>query len=74
MDVMFRLFCIPKEAMMQKLILSIAAVAALAVIVPSVSPAHAEDTVVIKKHHRHFMPVERHHRTVIIKKEHHDND
>jgi hypothetical protein len=71
---MFRLFCIPKEAMMQKLILSIAAVAALAVIVPSVSPAHAEDTVVIKKHHRHFMPVERHHRTVIIKKEHHDND
>jgi hypothetical protein len=33
-----------------------------------VAPAHAEETVVIKKH-RHFMPpVERHHRTVIIKK------
>ena len=59
---------------MQKLILSIAALAALAVIVPSVSPANAEATVVIKKHHRHFMPVEHHHRTVVIKKEHHDND
>jgi hypothetical protein len=55
--------------MMQKLILSIAALAALAVIVPSVSSAKAE-TIVIKKHHRHFMPVERHHegKTVIIKK------
>ncbi|HZR59395.1 MAG TPA: hypothetical protein VFA80_00360 [Xanthobacteraceae bacterium] len=60
--------------MMQKLILSIAALAALAVIVPNVSPAKAEETVVIKKHHRHFMPVERHHRTVIIKRERHDND
>lgn len=59
---------------MQKLILSIAALAAVAVIVPSVAPAKAEETVVIKKHHRHFMPVERHHRTVIIKKEHRDRD
>ena len=57
---------------MQKLILSIAALAAVAVVVPSVAPAHAEDTVVIKKH-RHFMPMERHHRTVIIKKEHRDH-
>jgi hypothetical protein len=57
--------------MMQKLFLSIAALAALAVIVPSVSPAKAEETVVIKKHHhRHFMPLVRHHegKTVIIKK------
>lgn len=53
---------------MQKLILSIAALAAVAVIVPSVAPAHAEDTVIIKKHHRHFLPVERHHRTVVIKR------
>ena len=59
---------------MQKLILAIAALAAVGVIVPSVAPAHAEDTVVIKKH-RHFMPMERHHRTVIIKKHReHDND
>ena len=53
---------------MQKLILSIAALAAVAVYVPSVVPAQAEETVVIKKHHRHFLPVERHHRTVIIKR------
>jgi hypothetical protein len=59
---------------MQKLILSIAALALVGVAVPSVSPAHAEDTVVIKKHHRHFLPVEHHHRTVIIKKEHRDHD
>jgi Ni/Co efflux regulator RcnB len=60
--------------MMQKLVLSIAALAAVAVFVPSVAPAQAEETVVIKKHHRHFMPVEHHHRTVIIKKEHRDHD
>jgi hypothetical protein len=58
---------------MQKLILSIAALAAVAVIVPYAAPAHAEDTVVIKKHHRHFMPVEHHHRTVVIKR-HVDRD
>lgn len=54
---------------MQKLILSLAALAAVGVLVPSVAPARAE-TVVIKKHHRHFMPVEHHHegKTVIIKK------
>jgi hypothetical protein len=60
--------------MMQKLILSIAALAAVAVIVPSIAPAQAEETVVIKKHHRHFMPVERHHRTVIIKHREVDRD
>jgi hypothetical protein len=62
---------------MQKLILSVAALAAVGVIVPCVAPAQAEETVVIKKHHhRHFMPVERHHegRTVIIKKHGVDRD
>ena len=60
---------------MQKLILSIAALVAVGVIVPCVAPAHAEDTVVIKKReHRHFLPVERHHRTVIIKKHMEDRD
>jgi hypothetical protein len=56
--------------MMQKLVLSLAALAAVGVIVPCVAPAKAEETVVIKKHHRHFLPVERHHegKTVIIKK------
>lgn len=58
---------------MQKLILSIAALAVVAVIVPYAAPAQAEDTVVIKKHHRHFMPVERHHRAVVIKR-HMDRD
>ena len=54
---------------MQKLILSLAALAAIGIVVPYAAPAKAE-TVVSKKHHRHFMPVERHHegKTVIIKK------
>ena len=59
---------------MQKLILSLAALAALAVIVPNVTPAKAEETVVIKKHHRHFLPVERHHRTVVIKRHMEERD
>jgi hypothetical protein len=59
---------------MKKLILSIAALAAVAVIAPYAAPAHAEDTVVIKKReHRHFLPVEHHHRTVVIKR-HVDHD
>jgi hypothetical protein len=61
---------------MQKLLLSLAALAAVGVIVPCVAPANAEETVVIKKHHRQFLPVERHHegRTIIIKKHLEDRD
>ena len=59
---------------MQKLILSIAALAVAAMIVPYAAPAQAEETVVIKKReHRHFLPVEHHHRTVVIKR-HVDRD
>jgi hypothetical protein len=61
---------------MQRVILSIAALALIGAAVPAVTPASAEETVVIHKHHRHFLPMERHHegKTVIIKKHGEDRD
>jgi len=53
---------------MQKLILSLAALSALALVVPYAAPAKAEDKVIIHKHHHH------HHKVVIIKHPHHDHD
>ena len=60
---------------MQKVLLSIAAVTALGLAVPSVSPAQADETVVVKRHHHHdwdYAP--RNDKTIIIKhhREHDD--
>jgi hypothetical protein len=57
-----------KEITMQKLILSLAALSALALVAPYAAPAKAEDKVIIHKHHHH------HHKVVIIKHPHHDHD
>jgi hypothetical protein len=57
-----------KEITMQKLILSLAALSALALVVPYAAPAKAEDKVIIHKPHHH------HHKAVIIKHPHHDHD
>jgi hypothetical protein len=63
-----------KEAAMQKVLLSIVALAALTVAVPYVSTAQADQTVVIKRHHnRYFDYAPRHDKTVIIK-HHHEHD
>ena len=61
-----------KEIMMQKLILSLAALAVLGVALPYAAPAKA-DPVVIVRHHHDWHPYWHHHdhdHTVIIK--HHD--
>ncbi len=60
-----------KEVAMRRIVLSLAALAALTLVVPYDAPAKA-DTVVIHRHHhhhRHMMP-HHDHKTVIIKHDH----
>ena len=60
----------PKERTMRKIVLSLAALAAVSFVVPYAAPAKAEDTVIVHRHgddwHRHH----HHHKTVIIKHDH----
>jgi Ni/Co efflux regulator RcnB len=66
-----------KEITMQKLILSLAALSALALVVPYAAPAKAEDKVIIHKHHGDMdrdRNYHHHHKVVIIKHPHHDHD
>lgn len=60
---------------MRKMLLSLAALAAIG-LAPYVAPAQADETVVIKRHHHeHYWNYEpRHDKTVIIKKHRHEHD
>jgi hypothetical protein len=58
---------------MRKIVLSLAALVAMAIAIPYVGSAQAEDTVVIKKRHDHYWNMApRHDKTVIIKRGHRD--
>jgi hypothetical protein len=60
---------------MRSIVLSLTALAAMAVAVPYVGSAQAEDTVIIKKRHEHYWNMApRHDKTVIIKRSHRDMD
>lgn len=55
---------------MRKVLLSIAALMTLSLFVPSVSPAQADEIVVVKRHHHDWDYGPRHDKTVIIKHRH----
>jgi len=60
---------------MRRIVLSSAALAAVAIAIPYVGSAQAEDTVIVKKRHEHFWNMgPRHEKTVIIKRGHRDMD
>jgi hypothetical protein len=70
---------------MRRIVLSLAALAAMAIAIPYAGPAQAEETVVVKKRHDHFWnagPRHEHYwnmeprrdKTVIIKRGHRDMD
>ena len=57
---------------MRRTVLSLAAVA---IAVPYIGPAQAEETVIVKKRHEHYWNMgPRHEKTVIIKRGHRDLD
>ena len=59
---------------MRRIVLSLAALAAMAIAVPYI-PAQAEETVIVKKRHEHYWNMgPRHEKTVIIKRGHRDLD
>jgi hypothetical protein len=60
---------------MRRIVLSLAALAAVAIAVPYIGPAQAEETVIVKKRHEHYWNMApRHEKTVIIKRGHRDLD
>jgi hypothetical protein len=60
---------------MRRIVLSLAALAAVAIAVPYIGPAQAEETVIVKKRHEHYWNMgPRHEKTVIIKRGHRDLD
>jgi hypothetical protein len=64
-----------KEVAMRKVLIALAALAALGVVVPNATPAKADETVVVKHHHQHLWNYgPRHDKTVIIKHRDHDHE
>jgi hypothetical protein len=69
----------------RRIVLSLAALAAMAIAIPYARPARAEETVIVKKRHEHFWNTgprhehfwnmgPRYDKTVIIKRGHRDMD
>jgi hypothetical protein len=58
----------PKEATMRKIVVSLAALAALSFALPYAAPAKADIVVVHRHHHHHWSHPQ--HQTVIIKHDH----
>ena len=60
---------------MRRFVLSLAALAAVAIAIPYTGPARSEETVIVKKRHEHYWNMgPRHEKTVIIKRGHRDMD
>jgi hypothetical protein len=64
----------PKEVAMRKVMLSLAALAAISLVVPYAAPAKAEETVIVKHRHHHVWNYGPHHGKTVIIKRHHDHE